>query len=79
MVAGFAVRVTGSVAGTPLLAAGGTLAALGAYIFAYVLWRTMDGPAKKLSQRSQTREHHARLPLAEAVVPAGGSQPHRND
>jgi cbb3-type cytochrome oxidase subunit 1 len=80
MVAGFVLRVTdnivGRTAGTPLLAAGGTLAALGAYIFAYVLWRTMDGPKKKLGRREPaTPARRASLPLAEAVVPAGGSQP----
>ena len=31
--------------GTPMVSLGGTLSALGAYTFAYVLWRTMDGPA----------------------------------
>ena len=45
MVAGFALRPSGLAAGTPLLAAGGALSALGAYAFAYGIWRTMDGPA----------------------------------
>lgn len=78
MVAGFAVRANGRLAGTPLLATGGALAAVGAYIFAYVLWRTMDGPTKKLSPRpatSATGVRRAGLPLAEAAVPAQGGQP----
>jgi hypothetical protein len=45
MVAGFIVRVSRADVGTPLLAAGGTLSALGAYTFAFVLWRTLGAPA----------------------------------
>src|SRR5438067_1802072 len=37
------VRVHDARVGTPLLAAGGILSALGAYAFAYVVWRTIDG------------------------------------
>jgi cbb3-type cytochrome oxidase subunit 1 len=48
MVAGFALRAVGSAAGTTVLALGGVLSALGAYTFAFVLWRTMDTrPAKR--------------------------------
>lgn len=46
MVAGFAIRANGILTGTPVLATGGTLAALGAYTFVYVIWRTLGGPAK---------------------------------
>lgn len=46
MVIGFAVRANGILTGTPILAAGGLVAALGAYTFVYVIWRTLDGPAK---------------------------------
>jgi cbb3-type cytochrome oxidase subunit 1 len=42
MVAGFVMRANGASVGTPLLAAGGTLSAAGAYTFAYVVWRTID-------------------------------------
>ena len=42
MVAGFIVRVSSAGLGTPLLAAGGTLSAIGAYTFAFVIWRTID-------------------------------------
>jgi cbb3-type cytochrome oxidase subunit 1 len=48
MVAGFALRPSGGALGaaaTPALAAGGALSALGAYAFAYGMWRTVDGPA----------------------------------
>jgi hypothetical protein len=44
MVAGFVLRARGHAWGTPVLAGGGTLSATGAYLFAYVLWRTIDGP-----------------------------------
>ena len=45
MVCGFVLRGPGRLAGTPGLATGGLLSALGAYTFAYVVWRTIDGPA----------------------------------
>ena len=44
MACGFMVRGTGETYGTPILAVGGSLSALGAYCFAFVLWRTIDGP-----------------------------------
>ena len=46
MVGGFIVRVSNAAIGTPLLAAGGTLSATGAYAFAWIIWRTIDGPRK---------------------------------
>jgi cbb3-type cytochrome oxidase subunit 1 len=48
MVAGFALRVHGSSAGTSLLAAGGLAGALGAYAFAYNIWRTMGSADEPL-------------------------------
>ena len=45
MVCGFVVRVRAPYPGTVLLGAGGILSALGAYTFAYLIWRTLDGPA----------------------------------
>ena len=45
MVCGFVARVTRPGAGTVILSVGGTMSALGAYIFVYLLWRTVDGPA----------------------------------
>ncbi|HWJ22638.1 MAG TPA: hypothetical protein VNS52_09845 [Gemmatimonadaceae bacterium] len=55
MVAGFFVRANGVAAGTPILATGGSLSALGAYTFAYVLWRTIDGtvPLRKAVPRER--------------------------
>ena len=69
MVAGFAARATGAAAGTPVLAAGGTLSALGAYTFAYVLWRTIDGPASMRAAARRGRDgsagaRGAALPIA---------------
>jgi cbb3-type cytochrome oxidase subunit 1 len=49
MVAGFVVRMHRARIGTAILAAGGTLSALGAYIFVYVLWRSIDGPGALLA------------------------------
>ena len=45
MASGFALRVHAPDAGTILLATGGALSALGAYVFVYLIWRTIDGPA----------------------------------
>jgi len=44
MVVGFVTRVLVPTMGTVLLATGGALSALGAYVFVYVVWRTIDGP-----------------------------------
>lgn len=44
MVCGFVTRVFRPGEGTIVLSIGGTLSATGAYIFAYVIWRTVDGP-----------------------------------
>jgi cbb3-type cytochrome oxidase subunit 1 len=57
MVAGFVARGIGARLATPVLATGGVLSALGAYTFAYVLWRTIDGPVA-------VRAAGVRLPLA---------------
>lgn len=45
MVCGFVLRVRWPQAGTIVLGAGGTLSAIGAYTFVYLIWRTLDGPA----------------------------------
>jgi hypothetical protein len=44
MVAGFIVRASNANVGTPVLATGGLLSAIGAYTFAYIIWRTIDAP-----------------------------------
>jgi cbb3-type cytochrome oxidase subunit 1 len=43
MVVGFGLRARGAPAGTPTLAVGGVASATGAYIFVYLMWRTLDG------------------------------------
>jgi len=64
MASGFAARVGAPTMGTIILATGGTLSAVGAYIFVYVIWRTIDGPqrlrlaserAARAVERSETR------------------------
>lgn len=52
MVLGFVLRARGASAGTHMLATGGAFSALGAYIFIWLIWRTIDGPrtARKTPQ-----------------------------
>ena len=54
MVAGFITRVHTAAIGTIVVATGGALSALGAYTFAYLIWRTIDGPTemRKASERA---------------------------
>lgn len=47
MAAGFVLRANAVGHATAVLASGGALAACGAYVFAYVLWRTIDSPAAR--------------------------------
>lgn len=56
MVAGFMTRGLGRGAGTPLLATGGMLSSIGAYVFVVVLWRTMDGPPELRAAERRARE-----------------------
>ena len=64
MVAGFGLRPFAAPGATPVLAAGGTLAALGAYAFVLNIWRTIDGP------------RHAPTPkAAPPAAPAGRRMP----
>jgi cbb3-type cytochrome oxidase subunit 1 len=67
MVAGFAVRANGPAFGTPLLASGGVVAAAGAYTFAYVMWRTIDGPAdiRAAARRSAATSARRGLPISQ--------------
>jgi cbb3-type cytochrome oxidase subunit 1 len=64
MVSGFIARVHVTTVATVVLATGGVLSALGAYLFVYVIWRTIDGPdqlraaserAARAVERSSTR------------------------
>ena len=73
MVAGFAGVANATAWGTPLVATGGGLSALGAYAFAYLMWRTIDPPApmRVAAERAQdiARRVHAgaRRPLPTAA------------
>jgi hypothetical protein len=42
---GFLLRPYVGTATTPVVATGGTIAAVGAYLFVYTMWRIMDGRA----------------------------------
>jgi hypothetical protein len=70
MVAGFGARAHGLPAGTPLLAAGGALSAAGAYLFAYLIWRTLDGPAT--ARPAERRPDGAAAPAGRARLPIAG-------
>ena len=55
VVCGFIARVVSPGVGTVVLSIGGTLSALGAYVFVYLIWRTVDGPvaARAASKRAR--------------------------
>lgn len=61
LVTGFALRAHAVPAAIPCLAAGGTLSAIGAYLFAFNIWRTID------SATARDRDRQARA----ATVPSG--------
>jgi cbb3-type cytochrome oxidase subunit 1 len=64
MVLGFMTRAAGAELGTPLLALGGSMSAVGAYLFAYLLWRTLDGRPELRAAKLRAREAAAkRAPL----------------
>jgi cbb3-type cytochrome oxidase subunit 1 len=56
MVSGFVLRVHAPSAGTILLASGGALSAAGAYLFVYLIWRTIDGPANLRAGAERARQ-----------------------
>lgn len=62
MATGFVARAHGAASATFVLASGGTLSAAGAYTFAYLVWRTIDGPAPAAARSSR-----ATLPIADAA------------
>jgi len=64
MAAGFVVRAHDPAIGTPLLATGGVLSALGAYTFVYVLWRTIDGERAQRAAVRRVAERMAEAPAA---------------
>ena len=63
MVMGFMVRARSGAVVTTLLSAGGIFSALGAYTFAYLLWRTLDGPHRLRAIRKEAGNRPG-LPLA---------------
>lgn len=68
MVVGFVLRPHVGAPATPVLAGGGVLAATGAYLFAYLIWRTIDGPVslrRAAAQAAARAQRGAGLPLAE--------------
>lgn len=72
MVAGFVLRAVHPAWGTPVLVAGGSLSALGAYLFVYVIWRTVDGPPALRAAAVRAREAAAatrRAPLPNLASP----------
>jgi cbb3-type cytochrome oxidase subunit 1 len=76
MATGFAIRVHDATAGTIALATGGTLSALGAYTFVYVIWRTIDGPAA-LRDGARRAEKAAQASRG-ATLPVMGARPAGN-
>src|SRR4051812_45724654 len=70
MVIRFVLRARGLSSGTVALALGGSLSALGAYLFVYLIWRTIDGPR---STRAAVRRGRA-VHTSEAEMPVGISR-----
>lgn len=64
MVAGFGGVANADRWGTPLVSLGGTLSALGGYTFAYVMWRTMDGPSAQRPTVEQPSQPRRSLPIS---------------
>jgi heme/copper-type cytochrome/quinol oxidase subunit 1 len=73
MVAGFFLRSNGIAAGEYLLGAGGIATALGGYIFAVLLWKTIDGaaPARGPSPPVNRDTNRSTLPLVGGSVIRG--------
>lgn len=65
LAAGFVARVDAPAAAPPLLAGGGTLSALGAWLLAWNLWRTLDKAVVAPSRLPRARP----LPTAPAAPP----------
>ena len=79
-VAGFLVRPHREQVGLPLIAAGGAMAAAGAYAFIYNLWRTIDGPAARRNAAgggagpAAVAEREARAAGGRRLPMAGGTR-----
>jgi cbb3-type cytochrome oxidase subunit 1 len=68
MVCGFITRATDFGTGTIVLSIGGVLSATGAYIFVYLIWRTVDGSvgmrqAARRALEAEKNTSKARLPI----------------
>lgn len=75
MAVGFGLRPHLGPGATPVLATGGVLSALGAYAFAYGIWRTMDGPAGMRRARARVEASQGTpLPVAGAAGAAPGQR-----
>jgi len=74
MAAGFVLRPHVGNSATPMLAIGGVLAAIGAYLFAYLIWRTIDGPVavRRAAVHAAARAQAQRG----APLPLAGTEPH---
>jgi cbb3-type cytochrome oxidase subunit 1 len=67
MAAGFMmIRSPGGLR-TTLLAAGGSLSAVGAYAFIYNIWRTIDGRVAEATRPTPVSARIRRLPVSEAA------------
>lgn len=65
MVIGFVMRAHVGRTAIPVLAIGGSVSALGAYLFVYLIWRTVDGDAAMRAARMRVRASQgAPLPVA---------------
>ena len=75
MATGFALRVHGVPVATPLLALGGLCSAAGAYTFAYLTWRTIDGPARLRGAAARAATTVRASEQASPRTPARGGLP----
>ncbi len=73
LVAGFVLRAARPHSGTLLLSIGGSLSALGAYLFVYVIWRTVDGPPALRAAAARVREAALAARRTLPNHPAGGA------
>ena len=71
MAVGFGLRARGAAPASAILALGGTLSTVGAYLFVFLMWRTIDGPValraaarRALATADGTRGGRSPLPLA---------------
>src|SRR5688572_13611784 len=68
MVAGFMTLQGPRTLRTILLAGGGSLSAIGAYLFIYNIWRTIDGPRDIVHVPARVQQLGRSLPLRETAT-----------